>query len=135
MSLLGIDYGERKVGLALAEGTLAVPLRVVRYANHRELREELQRVCAEYDVRSIVVGIPRSLDGSSSAQTVVVEDFVAWLRREVTLPVVTEDEHLTSVFARRLMRDWKGKADDDAIAASLILQSYIERTASARNDQ
>lgn len=129
MALLGIDYGAKKVGLALSEGTLAVPLRVVRYENRRELREELQRVCAEHGIRSMVVGIPRSLDGGSSAQTAEVEEFVAWLRRESMFPVVTEDERLTSAFARRLMRDWKGKADDDAIAASLILQSYLERTA------
>ena len=128
MALLGIDYGERKIGLALAEGTLAVPLRVVRYANRRELREELQRACAEHDVRTIVAGVPQPLGGGASAQTEASEEFIGWLRREFVIPVVTEDERLTSAFAKRLMRDWKGKADDDAIAASLILQSYIERT-------
>lgn len=129
MSILGIDYGERKIGLALAEGTLAVPLRVVRYANRRELRQELQRACAEHEIRTIVVGVPRSLHGDASAQTTASEEFVSWLRREFSLPIVTEDERFTSAFAKRLMRDWNGKADDDAIAASLILQSYVERHA------
>lgn len=121
MALLGIDYGEKKIGLAIAEGKVATPLRVVRYETRRELREALYRACAEYDARTIVVGIPRDC--------AIVDEFIDWLRRETSLPVVTEDERLTTTFAKRLMRDWKGKADDDAIAAALILQSYIERTA------
>ncbi len=134
MVLLGIDFGTKKIGLALAEGKLAVPLRVIRAASakpqaaswRRQLREEIHRVCGEYDVRTIVVGVPRPLRGGASAQTKVAEEFVSWLRREMTTPVVTEDERLTTAFAKRLMRDWKGKADDDAVAAALILQTYIE---------
>jgi len=122
MALLGIDFGARKIGLAFAEGRVATPLRVIRYETRRELREAIRRACSEYDVRTIVVGVPRNRAS--------VEEFIAWLRREFTLPVVTEDERLTTAFAKRLMRDWKGKADDDAIAAALILQSYIERATS-----
>jgi putative Holliday junction resolvase len=132
MSLLGIDYGAKKIGLAIAEGTFAAPLRSIRYANRRELREEIRQACADHGVRTIVVGTPRSLRGDATAQTQEVEDFIAWLRREMTLPVVTEDERLTTVFAKRLIRDWTGKADDDAIAATLILQSYVEREALGR---
>ncbi|MDO8598718.1 MAG: Holliday junction resolvase RuvX [bacterium] len=120
MTILGIDYGTKKIGLALAEGKVATPLRVVRYESRRELRDAIRLVCDEYVVRSIVVGIPRDHE--------IVDEFIEWLRRELTLPVVTEDERLTTAFAKRLMRDWNGKADDDAIAATLILQSYIERT-------
>lgn len=127
MSFLGVDYGGRKLGLAVAEGALAVPLRTVRYATRRELREAIAQACADYDIRTIVVGIPTPFHGGTNAQVETVEEFVAWLRREVTIPVLTEDERLTTAFAKRLMRDWKGKADDDAIAAALILQSYIER--------
>ncbi|MBI4434619.1 Holliday junction resolvase RuvX [Candidatus Uhrbacteria bacterium] len=129
MTLLGLDYGTKKIGLALAEGKLAVPLRVVRYETRRELREIIRTACDEHDARTIVVGIPRPLRGGASAQTKAAEEFVAWLRREISLPVVTEDERLTTAFAKRLMRDWKGKADDDAVAAALILQTYIERHA------
>lgn len=150
MPLLGIDYGTTKVGLALADGMVATPLRVIRAASakprrfgrdpdmessglqtaswRRQLREEIRRACTEYDTRTIVVGIPRPLRGGTSAQTKAVEEFVAWLRRELSIPVLTEDERLTTAFAKRLMREWEGKADDDAIAAALILQSYIERT-------
>lgn len=135
-TVLGIDYGDRKVGLALAEGKVAVPLRVIRAASQqhqaaswrRQLREEIKRICAEYDVRTVVVGIPRPLRGGKSAQTNMTEEFVEWLRRELSIPVLTEDERLTTAFAKRLMREWKGKADDDAIAAALILQSHVERT-------
>lgn len=123
MTLLGIDYGVAKIGLALAEGHVAAPLRVVRFDERSELRSMLQHVMVEYDVRRMVVGMPRM-------HREPVEEFVEWLRREFTLAVYTEDEQLTTQFAKRLMRGWKGKAEDDAIAAALILQSYIERTTS-----
>lgn len=119
MAFLGIDYGAKKIGLALAEGKVAAPFRVVRYDSRRDLRDAIRAVCAEYDVRTIVVGVPRD--------RATTDEFIEWLRRELTLPVVTEGEQLTTAFAKRLMREWKGKADDDAIAAALILQSYIER--------
>ncbi|MDO8425379.1 MAG: RuvX/YqgF family protein [bacterium] len=122
MALLGIDYGTAKIGLAIAEGQVATPLRVFRYETTRELRDELWRAIAEYGVRSVVVGVPRT-------NRTAAEEFVAWLRRELTLPVMTEDEQLTTQFAKRLMRGWKGKAQDDAVAAALLLQSYIERNA------
>lgn len=119
MALLGIDYGTKKIGLAIADGTVAAPLRIVRYETRRELRDAIHSACDDYDVRTIVVGVPR--DRAS------VDEFIEWLRREVSAPVLTEDERFSTAFAKRLMRDWKGKADDDAIAAALILQSYIER--------
>lgn len=127
MSLLGIDYGDRKLGLAIAEGKVAMPLRVVRYETQRELRDVIRRACDEYEISTVVVGIPRPLRGGKSAQTRAAEEFVAWLRRELSIPVLTEDERLTTAFAKRLMREWKGKAEDDAVAAALILQSYVER--------
>ena len=124
MVLLGIDFGSKKIGLAIAEGKVAVPLRVVRYENRKELRTAIRAACAEYDVRTVVVGVPRD-----RAET---NKFIEWLRRETLLPVVAEDERLTTAFAKRLMREWNGKADDDAIAAALILQSYVERASSAK---
>lgn len=127
-AILGIDYGAKKVGLALAEGQLAVPLRVVRYETRRDLRDAIRHACEEHDVGTVVVGIPRPLRGGKSAQTKAAEEFVAWLRRELSLPVLIEDERFTTAFAKRLMREWKGKAEDDAVAAALILQSYVERT-------
>lgn len=120
MTLLGIDYGTTKIGLAIAEGLVATPLRVVRYETARELREAVRFACTEYEVRTVVVGVP-------PRNAKPAEEFVAWLRRELSIPVVTENEALTTAFAKRLMRTWRGKAEDDAIAATLIVQSYIER--------
>ncbi|MDO8463121.1 MAG: RuvX/YqgF family protein [bacterium] len=122
MVILGVDYGSVKVGLAIAAGLVAAPLRVVPAQDARFLREELRRAIVEYDVGMVVVGMPKE-------DRERVEAFVAWLRRELTQPVVVEDEQLTTQFAKRLMRGWKGKAEDDAIAAALIAQTYIERSA------
>ncbi|MFH1430538.1 MAG: Holliday junction resolvase RuvX [Candidatus Uhrbacteria bacterium] len=125
MTILGIDYGTAKVGLAIASGAVATPLRVVRYADRKELRQELYRAIQEYDIREIVVGMPKN-DRSCT------KEVVEWMRREFSLPVLVEDEQLTTAFAKRLMRGWKGKAEDDAIAATLILQSHIEREGKKR---
>lgn len=119
MSLLGIDYGEMKIGLAIAEGVVATPLRVVRPGSRRELAAAIRGICDDYGITTIVVGVPRD--------PATVAEFLDWLRREFSIAVVTEDEQLTTQFAKRLMRGWKGKAEDDAIAAALILQTYIER--------
>lgn len=119
MALLGIDYGDTKIGLAIAEGMVATPLRVVRPSSRRELAVAIRGICDEYGITTIVLGVPRD--------PAAVAEFLDWLRREFSIAVVTEDEQLTTQFAKRLMRGWKGKAEDDAIAAALILQTYIER--------
>ncbi len=79
----------------------------------------------------IVVGLPRSMDGSLGKQAEKVTEFVETLRKNTNIPVELRDERLTTVSARRLMRSAstgksKKKTSDDAIAAAVILQSYLD---------
>ena len=142
MRALGIDYGDRRIGLALsdASATLARPLRVV--APGGSLREraaavagEVAAVAAEPDGLAVVVlGVPRALDGAAHRQTERVLAFADALRTVTGVPLVLQDEQLTSVEAESRLavreRDWrKRKARLDAAAAAVILQDYLDQAA------
>jgi len=136
---LGIDYGLKRLGLALsdASGTLASPLAVMaRPQSEREtvrlVTLEVTRLSAEDDgLTAIVVGWPRRLDGSPNDQTPRVEAFVRALGAAVAIPVVLQDERLTSHEADERLatreRDWrKRKQKLDAVAAAILLQDYLD---------
>lgn len=139
MRALGIDYGLRRIGLALsdASGTLASPLTVLaRPRSEREtlklVRAEVTRLAAESDgLAAVVVGWPRRLDGTPNDQTPIVEAFAQALRAAVPVPVVLQDERLTSHEADERLafgeRDWKKRKQKlDAAAAAIVLQDYLD---------
>ena len=121
MRSLGIDFGEKRIGLALSDepGTLAFPYDTVHDIS------AIRKVVAAKGVGQIIVGLPHSLAGRKTAETRAVEGFVAELRKAVQLPVELEDEMFTTKIARRASP--RGKAD--ASAAALILQSYLDKQA------
>jgi putative holliday junction resolvase len=137
--VLGIDYGARRIGLALsdASATLASPWRAVeRPSSERAtldfLVSEIESlVAADEGLDAVVVGWPRRLDGSPTHQTSIVETLAHALEARIHLPVVLQDERLSSHEAEsRLARrepDWrKRKARLDAAAAAVILQDYLD---------
>ena len=145
MRILGIDYGERRIGLAVSDtsGTLARPLRTLSPAGSLADRAaavaaEAARLAAEPDgLSAAVVGVPRSLDGTPHRQTARTLAFVAALRASIGMPVEQQDERLTSVEAEQRLavheRDWrKRKARLDAAAAAVILQDYLDRRTGTR---
>jgi putative Holliday junction resolvase len=129
------------VGLAIsdASGTLARPLETIDVATDDEavdrVEERVARLAQEDDgLAAIVVGLPRSLDGSPTTETARVMTFVAALRHRTPLPIATEDERLTSREAESRLavreRDWKQRKKKlDAVAAAIILQDYLDRSA------
>ena len=139
MRILGIDYGERRIGLAVSDvtGTLARPLRTIAPPGSTAARAaavagEVAALASETDgLETVVVGLPRRLDGAADEQTARVLTFVEALRRSVQLPVVLQDERLSSVEAEQRLavreRDWRRrKARLDAAAAAIILQDYLD---------
>ena len=145
MRALGIDYGERRIGLAVSDvsATLARPLRVVAPGGSLPERAaavagEVAAVAAEPDGLAVVVlGVPRALDGAAHRQTERVLAFADVLRTVTAVPLVLQDERLTSVEAETRLavreRDWrKRKARLDAAAAAVILQDYLDRAAGER---
>ena len=135
----GLDVGERRIGIAISDvtGTLARPVSVLRTSGldgdavDRAV-VELQRLAAEEDgLTSLVVGLPRRLDGSANDMTPRVEAFAAALGARTALPVVLQDERLTSREAESRLalreKDWRvRKKQLDAAAAAIILQDYLD---------
>jgi putative pre-16S rRNA nuclease len=137
--VLGIDYGARRIGMALsdASATLASPWRAIerppseRATLNLLVAEIASLVASDEGLSAVVVGWPRRLDGSPTHQTGDVEAFARALEARVQLPVVLQDERLSSHEAEsRLARrepDWrKRKAKLDAAAAAVVLQDYLD---------
>jgi putative Holliday junction resolvase len=126
MRLLGIDYGVRKMGLAVSSGSLAEPFKVISVSSTEEALEKIGRIVKSEGIEKIVVGVSEGAMGKES------EDFGQELARYLKIPVDFEDETLTSQDSLRMgieagMKRKKRKEMEDAFAASVMLQSYIER--------
>jgi putative Holliday junction resolvase len=137
--IVGLDVGERRIGVAVSDATctLARPVGVLKAT---DLEEEGPRVAAaevarlaheEDGVRSIVVGLPSRLDGSASPMTARVRRFADAVGRLTALPVTLQDERLSSREAESRLaereKDWRArKARLDAAAAAVILQDYLD---------
>jgi putative Holliday junction resolvase len=138
MRVLGIDVGDRRIGLAISDvsRTLARPLVTLVVKGEDggvdQVAAEIARLGKEDDgLTAIVVGLPVRLDGSPNDQTTRVTAFIGALKTRTTLPIVTADERLTSREAESLLahrtRDWRQrKTRLDAAAAAVILQDYLE---------
>ena len=136
---MGLDVGQRRIGVAISDAsrTLARPVGVIRTtalnaAAVEQVVDELARLGAEDDeIGTIVVGLPRRLDGTPNDMTAPVEHFAAQLQLRTTLPVVLQDERLTSREAESRLaereKDWKARKQKlDAAAAAIILQDYLD---------
>lgn len=139
MRVAGLDVGERRIGVAISDATrtLARPVGVLHTSGLQgdavdRAVAEVARLAAEEDgVSSLVVGLPRRLDGSPSDMTPRVEAFAAALRTRTALPVVLQDERLTSREAESRLalreKDWRARKKQlDAAAAAIILQDYLD---------
>ena len=134
----GLDVGERRIGVAVSDvtGTLARPVGVLQTSGLEgdavdRAAAELARLAAEEDgLASLVVGLPRRLDGSPNDMTPRVQAFAAALGTRIAVPVVLQDERLTSREAESRLaireKDWRArKKQIDAAAAAIILQDYL----------
>lgn len=139
MRVLGIDYGARRIGLALSDatGTLASPWRLIERppseaVTLRLMVEQIEQLRAEDDgLGAVVVGWPRRLDGTPTHQTPAVEAFARALAQRVTIPVILQDERLSSHEAESRLavreRDWRRRKQKlDAAAAAVVLQDYLD---------
>ena len=114
-------------------GILASPFTIIDRRDEREDVEAIINIINQHQVERVIVGLPRSMDGSIGKQAEKVKAFYQQLCSHTEVPVEFRDERLTTVSAKRLMRaaktkKTKGKTRDDAVAAALILQGYLEET-------
>ena len=142
MRIVGLDVGERRIGVAVSDvtRTLARPLGVLRPAGLdvdavRLSADEIGRLAREEDgVASIVVGLPRRLDGTPNDMTRRVQQFARQLEARTALPVTLQDERLSSREAESRLalreKDWRVRKQRlDAAAAAVILQDYLDSRA------
>ncbi len=133
MRILGIDLGEKRVGLALSDplGYTAQGLETLRVKNKKETLASLAEICKKNEVQEIVIGLPVNMNGSYGPKAEEVQTLVPVLEKITGVPVRTWDERLTSRQAGRLMIEEglsrrKQRNNSDRMAATLILQSYLE---------
>lgn len=139
MRVLGIDYGARRIGLALSDATatLASPWRLIERPASEEqtlrlLIGEIKQLIADEDgLEAIVVGWPRRLDGSPTHMTPLVEALARALEQQLTIPVVLQDERLSSTEAESRLaareKDWRQRKKRlDVAAAAVVLQDYLD---------
>lgn len=127
-TILALDVGAARIGLALAGRTarLAAPYKTI--PNTPDSIAQLRAICEQEDVKEIVVGLPRGMSGQETAQTVAIQEYGQQLAAALQMPINWQDEALTSVKAEEeLMRRGKPyqKSDIDALAATYILEDYL----------
>jgi len=141
MRVLGIDYGDRHIGLALSDPLLitAQPLGTYEPTGREDAdRQYFRELIAKHEVGEIVVGDPLRMDGSSGTRAKKTRVFAAWLGKAVGKPIVFMDERLTTRQALNVLQDEKlrGKKKkewEDQIAAVIILSTYLEQKRGARD--
>jgi len=129
MKYLGIDYGGKRIGLAIGddETFIAAPFEILETGDLSEAVEDLSLILKEEDVGAIVVGLPVSLKESGEGQQArLTRRFGAALERESKIKVIYEDERLTSKQAASLLKEALPERKD-AVAAMIILQSYFDK--------
>ncbi|MEP6494416.1 MAG: Holliday junction resolvase RuvX [bacterium] len=133
--LLGVDYGERRVGLAISDptGTIASPAGVIlRRAGKRPPVAELVRRAGSLEARGVVMGLPLDGNGDETPRSTEARAVAAELSKRTGLPVEFIDERYSTATALRAIREMGGKTrerkgDVDALAATVLLQRALHR--------
>ncbi len=133
MRVLGIDFGDRKIGLAVSDRLwiTAQPLAIYRRRTEKEDEKYFKKLVSEYEIAEIVVGLPLRMDGSSGTRAEKTREFARWLERILDLPVNFWDERLTTKQAKKILSQRKigvktKKEIEDQISAVIILSAYLE---------
>jgi putative Holliday junction resolvase len=134
MKVLAVDYGSKRIGLAVGDALtrVASPLGQIAAGDLEQVMAEIMKRVGEFEVGHIVVGYPLHDDGSPSRTCAQVDRFVNFLRKRIDLPVSLVDEKLSSFAAEEMAKEIehdfrKRKKFLDSVAAQVILQAYFER--------
>ncbi len=134
MRSLGIDYGTVRIGLAISDalGMIAQPYCVVTATDGKKAVEQIAEICRKEGVEQIVVGLPRHMSGEESDSSAAARKLGAKIEETTGLPVAFVDERMSSLAAERAMLEAdlsrkKRKTKIDAVAASIILQSFLDK--------
>ncbi|TYP73801.1 Holliday junction resolvase RuvX [Paenibacillus methanolicus] len=133
MRVMGIDYGDRNIGIAISDafGWTAQPVKVVQKRRDDGELDEIAALTKENEVSEIVVGLPKNMNGTVGPRGEICIAFAQTLQQKLNLPVHLWDERLTTVAAERTLIEAdvsrkKRKLVVDKMAATLILQNYLD---------
>ncbi len=127
-TILALDIGERRVGVARAGVIARLPEPLVTLPNDEDFSGHLQQLIDEHDVSEVVVGLPRGMNGQTTQQTRYVKDFVKNLK--LTVKVHFQDEAVTSIEAVNRLQNGNEayqKEDIDALAATIVLEDFLNQ--------
>ena len=130
---LGIDFGEKRVGLALSDRLklIASPYKTIDYVSENDLISKIKKIVFEKEIKIFVLGLPLNMKGEDSAQTKKVRKFKKLLSI-LSLPIVYEDERFSSIIAKNSLvlqnvKTGHNKSEIDNTAAAIILQQYLDK--------
>ncbi|MEK7599747.1 MAG: Holliday junction resolvase RuvX [Patescibacteria group bacterium] len=127
-SILALDVGNKRIGVAIASLASRLPSPFKTLDNDDKFLQNLQAIITAENVETLVIGLPRGLDGQATDQTSIVQAFVEQLKTDVSLPTYFQDEALTSRKAEEELES-RGKpyakGDIDALAATYILDDFL----------
>ena len=133
MRVLGLDVGEKRIGLAVSDptGLLASPIEHIERSSTSDGVDSILRIVAQHEVVEIVIGIPLSLSGRAGQQAKFVSEFARDLRRRSSVTVNFVDERYSTAEAQKRLREagrqpFKNKALVDGAAAAILLQAYLD---------
>ncbi|MEA2101199.1 MAG: Holliday junction resolvase RuvX [Thermodesulfobacteriota bacterium] len=133
MKIMGIDYGTKRIGIAISDpwGSMSLPLETIQVKKDQSHMQQIQQIVLDYEIEQIVLGMPYNMDGSTGPMAERVKEWSNCLRQTTGLEIVLWDERLSSFEAHDLLTRHnvpkkKHKDVKDKIAASLILQSYLD---------
>ena len=131
--ILALDHGTKRIGVAVSDELkmIAQPLEFIATEPFAAFLARLRALCAEKEVELLLIGMPRNMDGTYGPAAEKVREFIAALQPEITAPIKTMDERLTSAQANRVLlqgnvRRAERKKKVDAMAAALLLQGYLD---------
>lgn len=127
-SVIALDVGERRIGVARASLVACLASPLVTFKNDAYIWENIKKVCDEQAVGLVIIGLPRGMDGQTTAQTHYAQKFAEEAKVHLGLPVQFQDEAVTSKQAERELAGRSKrfqKSDVDALAATYILEDYL----------
>ena len=134
-TILGIDYGKKRIGVAIGfvQGKISLPYKIIKNTGKNFVLKELEKIIKEKDVSLIVVGLPYGISDKNrkSKQFKEIVNFTIFLRSNFSIEIVNEDERLSTKTAGELLLENKKRVKKnmkDDVAASIILQSYLDKT-------
>ena len=136
MRCLGLDLGSKTLGIAISDRTnfIASVYKTIFFKDedYSSLLEPLKEVVINEDIGTIVLGLPKNMNNSLGPRALITLEFKEMIEKELNIPVVMEDERLTSVISNNILISAnisrnKRKKKVDGMAAEIILQSYLDR--------